>query len=424
MVNLYLPTTISFPIWSTSISQPLSHIWYGPPLSPIHYVLSDMALLYLLTTISYPIWSTIFLPTTISYLICFTFISQPLSHIRYGPPLCPNHYLRWPPLSHNHYLLSDMVHLYLPTTISYPIWSTFNSQALSAIRYGPPLSPNYYLLFDMVNLYLPTIISYLIWSTSVSHPIWSAFISQPLSPIWYGTPLSLNPYLILPSYNSNHYLLADMVHLYPPTTISYLIWSTSISQPLCPIRYGPPLSHMVPLYLSTTICYPIWSTFISQPLWHIWYGPPLSPNHYLLSDMVHLYLPTTISYLIWSTSISHSIRSPWSPNPYFLWPTSISQLQSPIRYGPPLSPNHYLLSDMVHLYLPTTISYPIWSPSISHPIWSTFISQHLTSMAHLYLPTTISYQIWFTFISQPLSPIWYGPPLSPNHYLLSDMVHL
>ena len=127
MVHLYPPTTIlylicttiSYLIWSTSISQPLSPIRYGPhlisqPLSPI--------ILYLPTTISYPIWSTSYLPTTISYPIWSTFISQPLSPIRYGPPLSPNHYL-----------LSNMVHLYLPTTISYLIWSTYISQPLSHI---------------------------------------------------------------------------------------------------------------------------------------------------------------------------------------------------------------------------------------------------------------------------------------------------
>ena len=69
------------------------------------------------------------------------------------------------------------------------------------------------------------------------------------------------------------------------------------------------------------------------PLSHIQYGPPLSPNHYLISHMFYLYL---------------------------LWSTSISQPLSSIRYGPPLSPNYYLLSDMVHLYLLTTISYMIW----------------------------------------------------------------
>ena len=78
-----------------------------------------------------------------------------------------------------------------------------------------------------------------------------------------------------------------MVHLYIPTTISYLIWSTSI-----PNHYL--LFDMIHLYLPTTISYPIWSTFISQPLSPIGYGPPLSPNHYLLSDMVQLYLPTRV----------------------------------------------------------------------------------------------------------------------------------
>ena len=59
---------------------------------------------------------------------------------------------------------------------------------------------------------------------------------------------------------------------------------------------------MVHLYLTTTLSYLIWSTSISQPLSPIRYGPPLSPNHYLLSDMVHLYLTTIISYLIGSTA--------------------------------------------------------------------------------------------------------------------------
>ena len=39
----------------------------------------------------------------------------------------------WMPYMLPFHLLSDMVHLYLPTTISYPIWSNFISQLLSPI---------------------------------------------------------------------------------------------------------------------------------------------------------------------------------------------------------------------------------------------------------------------------------------------------
>ena len=183
-----------------------------------------------------------------------------------------------------------------------------------------------------------TLVSYLIWSTFISQP--------PLSPIWYGLPLSPNHYLLSrygPPLSPNHYLLSDMVSHHYLLSNHYL------------------LSDMVHLYLPTTISYPIWSTCstcISQPLSPIWYGPPLSSNHYLRSDMVHLYLPTTISYPIWP---------PLSRNNYLLFDMvrSSSQPLSSIRYCPPLSSNHYLLSDMVHLYLPTTISYPIWYTFIS-----------------------------------------------------------
>ena len=255
-------------------------------------------------------------------------ISQPLySHLIWSTSISYG-----PPLSLKHYLLSDMVHLYLSTTISYPIWSTSISQALS---------PIHCLSSDKVHLYLPT---------TVSHPIWSTSISQALSPIWYGPPLSLK-----------HYLLYDMVHL---------------------------LSHNH--YLS------------------IRYGPPLSPNHCLSSDMVHLYLPYG-HYILYLIMVTTS---------YLIWATSISQALSPIWYGPLLSHNHYLSSDKVHLYLPTTVSHPIWSTSISQSLYPIWYGPPQSHMGHLYLSSTISYLIRSTSISQPLSLFRYGPPLSPNHYSL------
>ena len=216
------------------------------------------------------------------------------------------------------YLQSNMVHLYLPTTISYPIWST-------SISYGPHLSLNHYLISDMVHLF-----------------------SQPLSPNWYGPPLSPNHYLLsdmVHLLSPHHYLISDMVHLF-------------ISQHRYPIPYGLLLSHMVHLFSQPLSPNRYGPPLSSQPLSHIWYGPPLSSNHYLLSDMVQLNIPTTISYLIWvHLYLPYNMVHLYPPNPYLLCLPSISQPLSPIWYGPPLSPNHNLTSDMVHLFISQPLSH-------------------------------------------------------------------
>ena len=112
-----------------------------------------------------------------------------------------------------------------------------------------------------------------------------------------------------------------MIHIYVPTTVSYLIWSTFISQPYV-------LSDMIHLYISQ----------------------PLSPNHSLLSDMVHLYFPTI--YII--------------------------------RYGPPLSPNHYLPSDMVLLPIAQPQVPPLYLTASTYMLYLDPQLLSYTSILHFY----------------------------------------